>query len=273
MTIKKINYISGLPRTGTTLLSSILNQNPLFHSGPNSQVLNMMNCLDLVKNSEMYIADQNPKRIHTIYNSIIYNYHMNENPPICFDKNRGWTGYVNKIKQYINPNPKIICMTRDIKEILASFIMILRDNDYKEGNFIDRNIEKEKLNDDERCKYLLGPGVLGISIVNLINAVENHIENILLIDYKNLTENPKETMKKIYTFLGEEDFEHNFNNIEQKFIEDDLKAFGIKNLHTVRPKLNTQNYIPSEILSEEIISICENHPILQKFNSICRKDL
>ena len=79
MSIKKIHFIAGLPRTGTTLLSAILNQNPNFHSGPNSYVLNMMICLDMVvENSEMHLLNPNEKRLHKIFNSVIYNYHMDE---------------------------------------------------------------------------------------------------------------------------------------------------------------------------------------------------
>ena len=39
---KKYYFMGGLPRSGSTLLSSILNQNPRFYSGPSSPVLGAM---------------------------------------------------------------------------------------------------------------------------------------------------------------------------------------------------------------------------------------
>ena len=39
---KTFYFISGLPRSGSTLLSSILNQNPRFYSGPSSPVVSTM---------------------------------------------------------------------------------------------------------------------------------------------------------------------------------------------------------------------------------------
>ena len=39
---KTFYFMAGLPRSGSTLLSSILNQNPRFYSGPSSPVLGAM---------------------------------------------------------------------------------------------------------------------------------------------------------------------------------------------------------------------------------------
>ena len=38
-TEKTFYFMTGLPRSGSTLLSSILNQNPKFYSGPSSPVV------------------------------------------------------------------------------------------------------------------------------------------------------------------------------------------------------------------------------------------
>jgi len=40
--MKTFYFMAGLPRSGSTLLSSILNQNPRFYSGPSSPVLGAM---------------------------------------------------------------------------------------------------------------------------------------------------------------------------------------------------------------------------------------
>ena len=43
---KTFYFMAGLPRSGSTLLSSILNQNPRFYSGPSSPVLGAMYALE-----------------------------------------------------------------------------------------------------------------------------------------------------------------------------------------------------------------------------------
>ena len=39
---KKFYFMAGLPRAGSTLLSTLLNQNPRIYSGPSSPVLGAM---------------------------------------------------------------------------------------------------------------------------------------------------------------------------------------------------------------------------------------
>lgn len=42
-------------------------------------------------------------------------------------------------------------------------------------------------------------------------------------------------MRRIYDFLGEEPFDHNFSNVEQVTKEDDVNVHRIPGLHTIRP--------------------------------------
>ena len=67
------------------------------------------------------------------------------------------------------------------------------------------------------------------------------------IQYHDLTYNPKQTMQKIYDFLGEPYYEHDFNNVEQVTFEDDT-LHGYVDLHTIQPKVE---YRPSD--AEKII--------------------
>ena len=54
---KTYYFMSGLPRSGSTLLSAILNQNPRFYSGPSSPVVSTMITLEQsLSNDELYLA-------------------------------------------------------------------------------------------------------------------------------------------------------------------------------------------------------------------------
>jgi len=54
--MQKIHFISGLPRSGSTLLAGILRQNPRFHAGMSSPVAGLMNGAleQMGANSESY---------------------------------------------------------------------------------------------------------------------------------------------------------------------------------------------------------------------------
>jgi sulfotransferase len=65
-----------------------------------------------------------------------------------------------------------------------------------------------------------------------------------------LTMQPIEMMKKIYNFIGEEYYEHDFDNVEQVTWEkDELHGFG-PTLHQIRPKVAPQPSKFPEVLGE-----------------------
>ncbi len=264
MSVKKTYFIAGLPRSGSTLLSSILNQNPRLYSGPNSDVINMMFSVDKFREGDMYKAHPNPTSLDTILRSIIMNYYYYHKTPVCFDKNRGWTRYIDYIIKYIDPNPKIICPVRDVKSVLASFIRLLRKNNYRKDNFIDSNIDKENITDDDRCRYLLGPGIVGKSIVDLIHGLENFPNNILLVDYDNLVDNTEAEMKRIYTFLEEEYFEHT-KEIKQSYNVNDEDVYKLKGMHDIRGKIEKTSDDPKNILTDFMFKECENNTVLKNY--------
>ena len=57
---------------------------------------------------------------------------------------------------------------------------------------------------------------------------------MLFVEFDNLTTHPGATMESIYSFLEEESFEHDFNNVEQVTQEND-DIHGIPGLHLIRP--------------------------------------
>ena len=68
---------------------------------------------------------------------------------------------------------------------------------------------------------------------------------------------PEETMKKIYEFLGEEYFEHDFKNIENIHRENDKEVYGLADMHEVRNKLGKVSKDPKDVLSENILNLCK----------------
>ena len=59
------------------------------------------------------------------------------------------------------------------------------------------------------------------------------------VDYADLCERPRETLHRIYDFLGEQPYEHDFEQVEQVIVEDDF-AYGYKDLHVIRCKVEPQ---------------------------------
>jgi sulfotransferase len=62
----------------------------------------------------------------------------------------------------------------------------------------------------------------------------------LLVQYDTLTTDPAKTMHTIYSFLGEPNFEHDFDHVNYDVTEFDERA-GTPGLHTVRGTVKAES--------------------------------
>lgn len=271
--MKTFYFMAGLPRSGSTVLSTLLNQNPRFYSGPSSPVLSTMYSVEQhLLNDELFNGFPKPEQANLIISNIIHQFYSDIDKPVVFDKNRAWTARVPYIEGYIRQQAKIIVPVRDIDEILTSMIMLIRRNPYQEGqsriNFIDEQLVKLNipLSDDNRCEYIAGPqGILGQSL----NAIQEGFkqgfgDRIHFVEYQNLVNNPETTLKSLYEFLDEEPYEHTFEGLQNSNREQDLKTYGLSDMHEVHDKLQLNSPKPKDVLSENILDKCKGMDFWRK---------
>jgi len=254
--MKTYHFMAGLPRSGSTLLKSILDQNPNLHANPVSPVMELMYYTEeYLSRSEQYLGYPKPKNAHKMISSFIENYYFEREEDIIIDHCRAWPNNIERIKTYINPNPKIICPVRDVLEILASFItMVHRNSD--QVSFIDQHLIERgvTVDDDNRCHYLMnGDGIVDQSLWSLAQAfIKNDTKHLLLVEYNDLVNTPEETMKRIYDFLEIDYYAHDFNNVENKHRENDDQWY-LKDMHHVRKKVQKTSKKPEEVLSSLVM--------------------
>lgn len=262
--------MAGLPRSGSTLLSSILNQNPNFYSGPSSPVLACMNAIDgLLQNNELYKAFPKPEQAAQMISGLISQFYSDIDKPVVIDKNRVWGGHIPLIENYIQQKAKIICPVRDIDEILTSMITMIKRNpsppDGSRPNFIDEPLIKQNIpiNDENRCNSIARPkGVLDNSLRAIADATQaGLLDRLLFVEYKDLMSKPEQTMELIYQFLGEPNFKHDFNNIENTNKEKDLDIYGLEDMHTVRKVVKATAPNPKDVLPPLVIQRCKGMDI------------
>jgi len=262
---KKFYFMAGLPRAGSTLLSTLLNQNPRFYSGPSSPVLGAMFAThDNFQGNELYTGYPKPERVNEIIGSIIRHWYSDVEEEVIFDKNRAWTARVPFIEGYIRQEAKIIVPVRRVDEILASILTMVHRNTFVEGqpriNFVDEQLVKGNIpiSDETRCQYLLT--AQGGIVWESLNAVkmgvdEGKSDKFHYVDYNDLVTDPQGELNNIYEFLGEEPFEHTFDGLSNEHREDDLTTYGLSDMHEVHSKLEKTSADPSEVLPESIIKL------------------
>ena len=97
-----LHCISGLPRSGSTLLCNILAQNPRFYA---SQTSGMLDVLFGVRNQwdnliEMKAMDQelSEQRKLAVLRGIMESFYADVDRPVIFDKSRGWLAHLEMLE-------------------------------------------------------------------------------------------------------------------------------------------------------------------------------
>lgn len=241
-------FLSGLPRSGSTLLSAILNQNPEIHVSSSSPVVHLLwSNEQSIHEDDFYLSHPKPEFKQKFLSSIIDSYYVNQSEKYIIDKNRIWMSSIPLILNYITQEPKILCPIRPVAEVLQSFLSLIEK--YPE-NVIDQNISKPRTL-EKRCDYLLSQdSVLGSSITQILDLPSRTAH---FIDYDDLIDSPQQTMKGVYQFLSLPDYQHDFTNIVNTVSEND-EIYGMPTMHTVRPVLSkTQHTV---VLPDHILEKC-----------------
>jgi sulfotransferase len=225
--IKQFVALSGLPRSGSTLLSSILDQNPLIHAEGNSAVCQLMWDLQVscqTTASEQLTATGRTSTADRLVASIPETYYAGITGSIVVDKCRSWTmpANVQILNKYFNYQPKVIVLVRPITEIVRSFVSLRQKNNWA-GN-------------PETGLLVDGGEPIMRSLAGADWAKKNNNGQFIFVTYKDLIENTKNTVDKIYEFCLWEKFDHTFENIENKFIEND-SVYNLLGMHDVRPTI------------------------------------
>jgi sulfotransferase len=151
---RTIHFLSGLPRTGSTLLGSILAQNPCVHVTPTSPlcplIMDLSQRLDILAAQHTFDVDTFRDKL---FASVPTLYFEEFDKPFIFDKNRFWPEHVEAIKRYINPEPRVVATIRPIAEIVTSWIKLCNRTP---DNFIDNHIKTDghEVNNDNRASLI-----------------------------------------------------------------------------------------------------------------------
>ena len=246
---KKYHCITGLPRSGSTLLVSILKQNPAFHTSISDSLYGLVATTINICSSDPVMKHEVPlEKRRNIVKYLIDGFYHDTDKPVIFNTNRSWTFATNIIKNLL-PDAKMIVCVRDINWVIDSFELAQRKNPFSVSSLFPGG---HAGNVYTRSKTLMeNPGsIIGDAYAGLKQALAGPEKNMLhILEYEHLTKNPEQALRSIYEFIGEPYFEHDFNNVEGSWDEYD-KEIGIK-LHTVKKKVE---FVPREhILPPDIL--------------------
>ena len=247
--MKQYHFITGLPRSGSTLLTSILNQNPKFSSNITDPLANLVRgVIDSSQDSPGMKTLVPVERRKNLVRHLFEGFYEDVDKEVIFNTNRAWTLLSGPIHDLF-PKSKFIVCVRDINWVLDSFELAHRRNPFS-SNTVTGGLEGTVYS---RIDMLMEEkGIVGFPYIGIKQAItgpEKHL--MFILEYDKLVKNPEPTMKALYNFIGEPYYRHDFNNVEASWDEYDAEI-GIK-LHDVRKKVEykPRNFIlPPDILNK-----------------------
>jgi sulfotransferase len=241
---KKVHFISGLPRSGSTLLCALLRQNQRFAAAMTSPVVLLVNTL-LPKMSggtefAVFFDDNRRRAILTgVFDA--YYAHLTSGQ-VIFDTNRTWTSKAALLSN-LYPESRIICCVREVGWIIDSFEKMLRQNplqlsrmlNFQTGSSVYGRVET-LMNSDN--------GLIGLAWSSLREAwFSEYAKRLIVINYDKLVREPQVVMRRLYEELHEPIFQHDFNHVVYDEPHYDA-AMGLPGLHKVRAKVESQKREP-----------------------------
>ena len=247
-----MHFISGLPRSGSTLLSGILRQNPRFHAAMTSPVNALcMSTLHKMSGASQFAMFFTDDKRHQILKGIFDSYYADRKTEIVFDTNRVWTSRTALLAA-MYPKARIICCVRDIGWIIDSVERVLRSNPFQTSRLFNFEPGQSVY---ARAEILMNfeSGLVGHAWSCLREAwFSEQAARLLVIDYKALTQRPAAVMSSIYAAIDEQPFAHDFDNVIYE-AEDFDTVLGMPGMHTLKRKVEYKeraSCIPPDLLAK-----------------------
>lgn len=253
--MRKLSLISGLPRSGSTLLCNLLNSNSEFHATPTSGVIDSVrNIRASFSHNVNYKAQDRLELMENIKHALrgfIDGYFFDKE--VVFDKCRGWTNHLQLLDAiFDNNDTKIIWTYRNPVEIVNSI-----ESQYQKTILLENTDEAADsgafMTLDRRIgTYMNENGLISYPVEILRDAIEmGYGHRIHFVSYYDLCNHTQEVMNRIHDFIGEERHEYDIDNLKQTSFEFD-GFYNYKFMHKIKEgKIeysNSQMVIPQKYI-------------------------
>ena len=249
---RKLFFLIALPRSGNTLFTSIINQNPEITCTGNSVTLEIIKNLYLIKTTDTFQNFPDHKSLDNILDNVYNLYYRDWPQRIIIDRGpvmlSGNPGNFELMQKHFKYKFKCIVLLRNLMDVLASYMKWYTENP-------DSFVNKLGKTDEEKLLALMDNEGAIVKEIKSIQNAKNYSNICHFIKYNDLVSNPKKTFKDLYKFLEEPYYSHYFEDLKQININDigyDDTVLG-KNMHTIRStvKKEINNYIVPERIRQK----------------------
>ena len=244
---KQYHFLVALPRSGNTLLGSLINQNLNVCLTQNSILIEMLWQLRMIRSNDLRFANfPDIKSFENVAKNVFKNYYANHKANIIIDRGLwGAPDNIDVIKNYVTKKPKFVILYRPVVECLASFV--------KAG---------DPLRDEALLNhYLPHNGFLGNACMAIKNILVQK-EDYIFVTYKELTEQPEHTVKRIFDFIEEDYIPINTTDLKQMNINNIVyndSVLEMEHHKIITDSIRNENIKVEDYLSEMVIKAALEH--------------
>jgi sulfotransferase len=237
---KGLHFISGLPRSGSTLLAAILRQNPNVHAGMSSPMAGLFQrtLRGMGPGNEFATLITDAQR-RNVLRALFDGYYQEIHPKkLVIDTNRLWCSKMPAIAELF-PEARVIVCVRPLPWILDSFERALRRHPLMVSNMFKPKDGAGSTVYTRVGALSSGNGVVGYAW----NAVQEafygeHADRLIVVEYEALTREPQRTMEILYKAMALPPFAHDFQNVVYDEGGEVDARLGVPDLHAVKREVS-----------------------------------
>ncbi len=215
-----IHFCGGLPRTGSTLLMNLLQQNPRIFTTSTCALSEILGDKILIKSrySETFQAmstDQADRAMYGLIHGAARGwFEALTDKPIVISKRHGWSGLF-----HLFPKSKYICLVRDLRDIVESFERV-NNKTLALHTYDNNHVLLPAMHTHEKYAYYFESANalssnLQREVPRMMEIFKKNPEKVIFIRYEDFTKDPLYMLTKLYNFLNVDYYEHNLDRIEQ----------------------------------------------------------
>ena len=265
--MQQLHYCLGLPRTASTLIMNILNENPrIFTTGTCCMPYFVEACNEKSnKVSEFIALDKdvlNKSYINFLRQGIRGWFEAMTDKPIVFSKSRMWAEWLPHTFA-IDPNSKYLVILRDLRDIICSLDSLLWKFPQVGYNFGKNPFHQ--LPFEERIEIYCTDSVSLLGrplqlLPHMLEVAQKNPNNFFICKHEDFNEQPKETLYQIYQWLGEPNFEHDFDNIPEPDYKENDTTYRSLVYHKTGTKLKKlEPRWPKLMTEEQSVAVITNN--------------
>ncbi len=252
--MKGFHVISGLPRSGSTLLCNILNQNPEFYAGSTSPLPEICSGFVNIISNSMEIkaclvndSEATQKRLQGMIMGLIVEWYADKQDKVIFDKSRGWP-FSSTLLRSVFENIKMIVTVRDLRSVFGSI-----EKQHQKTPIFDQAMNPIQKTITSRADSMMSPeGIIGQCVHGVEDVMMRKPDNVFVLQYESFTVDPATKIKELYNFLGLPHFEHTYDDIKNTSEDVDslyLNKFPHQGVGKINPadKTEWEEYVPEEL--------------------------